>query len=723
MRIILPLVALGLISDSVHGFTLFRPPVVLNTNTRTVTKRHGLYSTATPTTGTHEKDGLVVGDTKGAVLLLEEVAISRGSNQIISNAELRIERGQRWGIVGANGAGKSTLLGCITGTVRKDSGKALVAPKVRVGYLRQTAVAGSNKTVFEEAASEMADINEAKAKMEMAETAITNGDTSDAMLIMLDEATSEFTAAGGWTQEQEVSLVLQGLGFQPEDSNRLCSEFSGGWQMRIALARLLLSKPNLLLLDEPSNHLDSSARDWLGKYLAAFDGSLVLVSHDISLLEASVNNIAEVTSGTLLTYVSCSYSRYLEEKEFRKKVAQAEYERNLAEAAHLQAFVDKWGASATKAASAQSRVKQIEKMRKEGKLTPPPAAVVQTNWKPSMILPDPPKAMGEILLSLNNANIGYDADGEPLLKNINFELRRGQKVILRGPNGAGKSTLMAALRGSLSLLSGERNENEKLRLGYFTQDLAQQLDKSARAVDLVTAYAREGKFGDITISDEDARSVMGRLGLTGEKSLRKVADLSGGEKARVALSMFALKASNVILLDEPSNHLDVECIEALSNALNNWNIKDGAIVVVSHDQPFCESVGFNTVGTVKDGSLKVEERALDASDWRLFDMTLPESNDKNASMPKELTPEEKEEQKRLRKLAYNAPKQIAKLEKSIEAAEAKLLTIEEEMLEIGTDVGRLVDFQKKKEKIEKDILKYEREWEELEEILASVREQ
>jgi ABC-type multidrug transport system ATPase subunit len=282
---------------------------------------------------------------------------------------------------------------------------------------------------------------------------------------------------------------------------------------------------------------------------------------------------------------------------------------------------------------------------------------------------------------------------------------------------------MAAIRGSLSLLSGERKENEKLRLGYFTQDLAQQLDKSARAVDLVTAYAREGKFGDITISDEDARSVMGRLGLTGEKSLRKIADLSGGEKARVALSMFALKASNVILLDEPSNHLDVECIEALSKALNNWNIKDGAIIVVSHDQAFCESVGFNTVGTVKDGSLKVEERGLTTSDWRLFDMNLPEMSVKDASASKELTPEEKEEQKRLRKLAYNAPKQIAKLENLIETAESKLANLDSEMLEVGTDVGRLVDLQKKKEKIEKDIMKYEKEWEELEEILTSVGEQ
>lgn len=328
--------------------------------------------------------------------------------------------------------------GCLTGSVRKEEGKALIAPKLEAGYLRQTAVAGSTKTVYEEAKSEMKAINDAQKRMDDAAMAVANGDTTDKTLTMLDEATEEYGAAGGWTQEQDVDSVLKGLGFQPEDSNRPVSDFSGGWQMRIALARLLLSRPNVLLLDEPSNHLDSSARDWLGKYLASFDGSLVLVSHDLQLLEAGVNNIAEVAGGTLLTYISCGYNRYLEEKEFRAKSAMAEYERNMAEAARLQAYVDKWGASATKATSAQSRVKMIEKMRKEGKLTPPAAGVVEKRWKPSMKLPDAPKSMGEVLLEVENAYIGHDPNEPALLENINFEVKRGMKIILRGPNGAGE---------------------------------------------------------------------------------------------------------------------------------------------------------------------------------------------------------------------------------------------------------------------------------------------
>ena len=246
------------------------------------------------------------------------------------------------------------------------------------------------------------------------------------------------------------------------------------------------------------------------------------------------------------------------------------------------------------------------------------------------------------------------------------------------------SALLSALRGKLPLISGNRIENDKLRLGSFTQDLAQELDAQAVAMDLVLEYAREGKDGDFTISNQDARGVMGRLGLSDEKPLRKIKDLSGGEKARVALSMFALKASNLLLLDEPSNHLDVECIEALGESLSNWGGKDGSVVVVSHDRSFCETIGFTHVGTVKDGGLVIEERGLDDRDWERYDIasTLGEACD--GAVPSgiiELTPEEKAEQERKRKLAFNAPKRIEKIEQLIEKAENKIAEYDEKMME------------------------------------------
>lgn len=274
---------------------------------------------------------------------------------------------------------------------------------------------------------------------------------------------------------------------------------------------------------------------------------MVLVTHDVQLLQ-SMDHIAEITpTGNLQIFKSCTYGQYLELKEQRAKSALAEYEKNQKKADKLQGFVDRFGASATKASAAQSRVKQLEKMQKEGLLDEPSAALMVERFKPTLRLPDPPKAIGDTLLALRNANIGYD---NALVSNVNLKILRGMKLLIRGPNGAGKSTLLHSLRGTLPLLEGDRIENESLRLGVFTQDLAQELDTTVRAVDAVTAYARDDN--DITISDQSARSVMGQLGLQGEKSLRKIGDLSGGEKARVALSMFALKPSNLYLLDEVS---------------------------------------------------------------------------------------------------------------------------------------------------------------------------
>lgn len=624
--------SLALVFHSASSFSLAPASTALSHGPSRINSRLFAETTKAPPADTEEVFGTTVGDTKGAALRLADVAISRGASPLLKNVEWSVQPNERWGIVGINGAGKSTLLGAITGTVRMDSGHAFVNSKVRVGYLRQSAVSGSTKTVYEEARSEMTYIENAREELEKTTKVVEDGDYSEEALEKLAEAQEEFQNLGGYEQEQMVESVLKGLGFTPEDSSQLCVDFSGGWQMRIALARLLLSKPSLLLLDEPSNHLDSAARDWLGKYIASYDGSVVLVSHDVNLMDKSVNSIAEITAGTLLEYRSCTYQKYLLEKEFRAMSAQAEYEKNLEEAANLQKFIDKFGAG-TKSKSAQSRVKALEKMKKEGKLDPPAVAVVTKARIPELTLPPPPKPHGENLLVVKNAMIGYDPNEAPLLRNINLKIPRGMKLLLRGPNGAGKSTLLKALRGNVPemIQSGERRENDLLKLGVFTQDLAQELDKESRAVDLVTAYARTGVDGDINVTDETARNVMGRLGLGGEKPLRKIAALSGGEKARVALSMFALKASNLLMLDEPSNHLDVGCIQGLANALHGWGEKDGGVVVISHDREFCEKVGFTHIGTVMNGGLILEQRPLRDSDWEQYDIGASKSAEPSSS--------------------------------------------------------------------------------------------
>ena len=424
----------------------------------------------------------------------------------------------------------------------------------------------------------MKEVVAAREALRLAEDAIESSSSSDLDrdLQKLDAAREHYERVGGYVQEQEVTTLLKGLGFT--NMTQTCDELSGGWQMRVSLAKLLLSKPSLALLDEPSNHLDRSARAWLANYLRSYNGgAMVLVTHDIELLN-SCEHIAEITSrGSLQVYKSCTYDQYRALKMERALSAASEYEKNMEKAAKLQAFVDKWGASANKASAAQSRVKAIEKMKAEGLLDPPTDNSLSEveNFKPRLILPKPPPPKGGIdspgsdvgddgvLLSLRNgASVGYCDDQSEeavtLVSDIELNIQQGMKVLIRGPNGAGKTTLLDTLRGKLPLLAGDRAEDSNLKLGIFTQDLAQELDPQRRAVDLVTEHARAGEDGDITISDQDARNVLGGLGLMGDKALRLVGQLSGGEKARVALAMFALKPSNLYLLDEVSNHLDVE---------------------------------------------------------------------------------------------------------------------------------------------------------------------
>jgi ATPase subunit of ABC transporter with duplicated ATPase domains len=340
-----------------------------------------------------------------------------------------VEPYQKWALVGANGAGKSTLLKAALHEIGLGNGSVTIATTAQVGYLQQTAVAGSTKTVYDEAASGMTAIHDAYTRMQQA--------ANDNDLVALERATTQYEALGGYQQEQKVSAVLKGLGFT--NLEQTCDQLSGGWQMRVALAKTLLSESTLTLLDEPSNHLDASAKKWLARYLQSYDnGSLILVTHDTDLLNA-MDHIAEVIPGApgLQIYKSCNYHQYLALKEQRAAAAVTEFTKNQEKAAKLQAFVDKWGASATKATAAQSRVKQIERMEKEGLLQAPPDAVIAQRFKPSLVLPDPPKAMSESLMALKDAVVGHDTN-QPLVSNVNLEIVQGMKLLIRGPNGAGK---------------------------------------------------------------------------------------------------------------------------------------------------------------------------------------------------------------------------------------------------------------------------------------------
>eukprot|EP00536_Pseudo-nitzschia_multiseries_P013219 jgi/Psemu1/261223/estExt_Genewise1Plus.C_5480026 len=705
----------------------------------------------------------------GAALRLVDVAVSRGGKTMLSSIDWRVEPKSKWGLVGANGCGKSTLLKAILNDlgsygagdeVLNDyldvDGSITIGTKQQVGYLKQTAVSGSTLTVFDEAASAMKEVADARSSLRKAEEAVEaagggddNATDLDNALQALDRARDRYERVGGYVQEQEVATLLKGLGFT--NMTQTCDELSGGWQMRVSFAKLLLSKPSLALLDEPSNHLDRSARAWLANYLKNYDaGAMVLVTHDVELLNAC-EHIAEITSGgSLQIYKSCTYDQYLQQKRDRAYAAATEYEKNMEKAAKLQAFVDKFGASATKASAAQSRVKQIEKMRAQGLLDPPTDNALSEieRFKPRLRLPPPPPPQGGavgrsdvgddgILLSLRNgASVGYTGergggdDGEvgdavSLISEIELNIQQGMKILIRGPNGAGKTTLLHTLRGTLPLLDGDRVEDSNLKLGVFTQDLAQELDPKRRAVDLVTEHARSGDDGDLYVTDEAARTVLGGLGLQGDKALRLVGQLSGGEKARVALAMFAMKPSNLYLLDEVSNHLDVECVEALSEVLSDWGDGKGSIVVISHDKAFCEQVGFTHVLTITDeGTLKLEQRDANDGDWDASVATFQKSGDASDSNDGEpVAVVDKELDAKRRKMAFNAPKRIAKIESLVEQKEEKIAALDEEMMANGSDVGKLVDLTKERDVLEEQVLELMEEWEELETLMAEMEGQ
>lgn len=647
----------------------------------------------------------------GSALSLKDVSVSVGNYDILNSLDWDIMPKERWGIVGKNGAGKSTLLRTIIngskGNINIQSGKINVAKKSRIGYLEQKGVSGSTLTLREEVVSRMDRLKAATQAYEIAEAKLSNGDTSEETLLEFERASEEYEAAGGYTIEQKIGGVLKGLGFLEEDYDRKCSEFSGGWQMRIALARLLLSEPDLLILDEPTNHLDAGARTWLGTFLSNYESTLIVVSHDESLLQAAVSSIAEVKAGRLEIYKSRSYSQWQTEREERAKMLEAAAEKNQAEIDRLQGFVDRFGAKTMGAKAAQSNLKMIEKLQKNA----PEVPVDTDNHRPSLKLPDPPRGT-QHLLSLEGVKLAWDANAAAnnnfIINRCDVRIERGMRMVVRGPNGAGKSTLLSALSGKLQPNIGARVEGDGLALGVFTQDLAQDLDQEATAVEVVTRHVREHYPG---LSDERARSVLGALGLTGEKALRKVGDLSGGEKARVALASFVLIPHNLLLLDEPSNHLDVVTLDVLTDSLREFT---GSIVVISHDRGFLEKLEPTHVVTVRDGQVISEERALTEDDWDvplLSRVAEPkfapvETIKDTASLPSnDVNKEEleKSDDNETRKAKLNAPKMIKKLENSIARWEEKLAELDNEMLQNGKDAGKLNESQKEKDKINEKV--------------------
>ncbi len=517
------------------------------------------------------------------MIRLEQVTLAPGGADLLVDADWHIRPGESVGLVGRNGTGKTTLLRAIIGELSPDHGRVVVRAGMSVGYLPQQAVSGSTETVWVEVASRMERLQRLKAELEAAEHAVAGGNIE--AVARLDGAIEAYRMAGGFSQEERIGEVLYGLGFTPQDWHRPCETFSGGWQMRIALARLLLSEPDVALLDEPTNHLDMMARSWLASFLAASPITTVIVSHDRHLLDKVARRIVEVRDRTLHHYTG-NFTAFLSARELRIEQHQSAYQRQQEEIAKLTRFVERFGAKATKAAQARSRQKQLDRIER---IEAPKARRL-----PRFRLP--PAPAGDLnTITLRKVTLGWEPD-TPILQDIDLIVERGQRLAVLGRNGSGKSTLLSALSGTLKPLAGQRRVGDRIRLGVFTQDLAADLPPDRTALEHVSDCAPMTPPVQI-------RATLGALGLAGGAALRPIGALSGGEKARVALAALTARPNNVLLLDEPTNHLDTETVEVLVRALAGF---EGAMVLVTHDRYLVEQVATHVL-RVSGGGIAIHE--------------------------------------------------------------------------------------------------------------------
>ena len=644
---------------------------------------------------------------------MSDVAISTPDADLVNDANLRVNRGQCVGLVGANGAGKSTLLKVLAGVREADGGSVAIAPRTNVGYLQQTAVSGSDRTVEEEARSRMDAVNEARRALELAE------ENEDAEALV--KAQEAFERADGYEAERRLAKVLDGLGFQREQWSTPCSELSGGWQMRVALARLLLSPAadttgGLLLLDEPTNHLDAKSKEWLASWIASSGATTVLVSHDEPLLQKACTHIAEVRGRGLHSYTG-SFASFLEAREERIRIAAATREKQEAEAAKLEDFIRRFGAKASKASAAQSRQKALDKLRAEMAEADAEAAAAAgaagDAKRVTLRLPAPPPSASEVLTIAAEAQIGYGSDNVVLRGGKDaVVLQRGMRVIVLGPNGAGKSTFLKSLAGKIPLVAGERVVGDRASIGVFSQDLAQELPMECAALDYVL---NEAGAADPKLTPERARSVLGALGMSGTMALRRIGALSGGEKARVALATFVLRPNNTLLLDEPSNHLDATALSALCDGLQDW---DGALLAITHNHAFAKAFRPTHVLRVAEGTFALGPLIGELSESDFATKGGPAGAVGPATEQK-ASAEDKQQAHADRKAGMRAKSKMEKLFAEVESLEAQLAGVDASMAAAGNDLGVLSGLQAERSSLESRVDALLSELESLESAVAA----
>ena len=618
------------------------------------------------------------------MLSFTNLALRRGPNLLFEDASFVIHHDKKVGLIGANGAGKTSLFKMITGELDVEEGYLDYPQDLRISYLAQE-VPSTDEVAVQYVLEGDKQLIEIQEKIKLAE--------ANEQFEALGELHAIFNSMDGYAALSKAEQLMIGLGFTQEDLTKSVKDFSGGWRVRLNLARTLMQPSDLLLLDEPTNHLDLDAIVWLADWIKSFKGALILISHDREFLDECVNTIAHIHRQAIELYTG-NYSQFEEVKALRLAEQAATFKKQQREIAHMQDFVRRFKAKATKARQAQSRVKALERMEV--------IAPAHVDSPFHFSIPQADK-ISDPLLTLDEATLGYS---EPVLQKINLSLHPGDRIGLLGPNGAGKSTLMKSLVGAISLLDGHKFEGGNLKVGYFSQHQVDDLDLSKTAYQCIHQL-------DTEKTEQQVRTYLGGYDFKNDKVKDPIKLFSGGEKARLALAIIAYQKPNLLLMDEPTNHLDMEMRQALTMALQSFG---GAILLISHDR--------HLLANNVDQFLLVEDGGFNEFDGDLHDYSLRILKNLNKAQPgkskKKDSPTEGANKKAEQKIIRQLKAEVMSAEKRLKRLQGKITEVEAVLQSPDTYDG---DFQEDLHDLIRNQSELKSEIEEVEQVWLSLSEQ
>ncbi len=643
---------------------------------------------------------------------LSNISLQFGGKYLFKDINFKINAGDKISLVGANGTGKSSILKIINGELQPESGKILKQKNVSIGYLPQENVTHFDKTLFEEAKSALSDITSLQQKENEITEKLSNDSIESALrddlINQLGEVHHRLEELGSYSIEANIEKILVGLGFEESDFERQTNQFSGGWQMRIALAKILISQNDILLLDEPTNHLDFDSLEWLINFLKNYRGSLLIVSHDKHFVNEVTNKTLEIYL-TKFNSFNGNYDAFLKYKEERDQLAENTFIQQQKKIKETEKFIERFRYKATKAKQVQSRIKQLEKID-----------LIQLPENKSEIdlrFPEPPQS-GRINIELKAVSKFYDE--KKVFENLDFQIERGEKIAFVGPNGSGKSTLAKIISGIIGITKGERIVGHNTIISYYAQDVADNLNPDLDIIESVDGIAENKTIGQL-------RSILGSFLFTGDDVFKKVGVLSGGEKSRVALARILLTKSNLIVLDEPTNHLDISSKNILQKALVDFK---GSLVLVSHDVDFLLPI-VDKVVEIRRSSFKIFLGGIDDYLYKRQQIIESEKTGKSKEVISDSI--SRKEQKRIeaeqRQKKYLATKDLLKkingLEEKIDRLEMKEKELEKNLADekLYSDPNLLKEMTSDYNQVKTELENTIEKWQYLSEELVKIESQ